>query len=483
MLKSLHIENFKAVRDADDIPLAPVTLIYGPNSGGKSSVIQALLLLKQSMDAGRFTARGSLIDLGSFHSCVWQHDVQKPLRLGVTVRGSRAASSEESEFDASWGGGPETSLWLTFRSRKAEPSEPTRVRLAGCRYRVHSKADEALDVRLEHDPLASQVLDAEPRFRFSGERSRAWLRTQAQQRGLPHAAGDLPEYGVFCRGGLLPHVVARRTAMEVMADAFFRGCAAPDQPPTSLTWSGQPLSLRRAQLAGILDGLRYIGPLRARATRTYSPLDNGADWVGSTGENAPQALLQGLVRSGSKELSKLFAHWLEQLDIPYKFHVRSVGDQVLGDGIRTTLVDQRTKVSVGLTDVGSGVGQVLPLLVQAAFGDAQTLCVEQPELHLHPRAQAALGDVLLESAGLIVGKKEPAQATQWVVETHSETLLLRIKRRIREKKVDPADVSVLYVEPSKSGSSVIHLRLNEDGDFIDDWPRGFFEEAFNEVFP
>jgi hypothetical protein len=297
---------------------------------------------------------------------------------------------------------------------------------------------------------------------------------------LSDAAGELPLYGAFTQRSLLPHHVLPADETRQLMDQMFPSEPWPERPQ----WSQQPLSIYKDQLENVLASIRYIGPLRARPTRAYGALDNGADWVGSTGEYASQALLQGTTRkhSSSKELSLLFAHWVEKLDIPYKFHVRSVGDQVLGDGIRTTLVDQRSKVSVGLTDVGSGVGQVLPLLVQAAFGEAQIMCVEQPELHLHPRAQSALGDVLLESAGLR-GSRSQAKATQWVVETHSETLLLRIKRRIREGEVDPADVCVLYVDPSRSGSVVSRLRLNDHGDFVDDWPRGFFEEAFNEVFP
>ena len=199
--------------------------------------------------------------------------------------------------------------------------------------------------------------------------------------------------------------------------------------------------------------------------------------------------MRGLSTGYGRGCQERLTRWLAWLDIPYKIHVRAVGDQVLGDGIRTTLVDERTKVSVSLADVGSGVGQVLPMLVQAAFGDAQILCVEQPELHLHPRAQAALGDVLLDSVedDELGHEKWPRRtarldSTQWIVETHSETLLLRLKKRIREGRLRPEQICVLYVNPGKGGSRVARLRLNEQGDFVDEWPHGFFEEAFDEVF-
>ena len=79
---------------------------------------------------------------------------------------------------------------------------------------------------------------------------------------------------------------------------------------------------------------------------------------------------------------------------------------------------------------------------------------------------------------------EPGKRKQWIVETHSELLITRIQRRIREGKIKSEDVSVLYVDPDdeySEGSAIVKLRLDENGDFIDHWPHGFFDEAFNEL--
>jgi predicted ATPase len=123
--------------------------------------------------------------------------------------------------------------------------------------------------------------------------------------------------------------------------------------------------------------------------------------------------------------------------------------------------------------VGVGVSQVLPIVAQLALGSNDTVLLEQPELHLHPKAQADLGDLLVESVGL--GK-------QVIAETHSEHLLLRVLRRIRQGTLAPGDVSVLYVDAGDSGSSVQELRLDSRGEFLDEWPNGFFEERIDELF-
>jgi predicted ATPase len=132
-------------------------------------------------------------------------------------------------------------------------------------------------------------------------------------------------------------------------------------------------------------------------------------------------------------------------------------------------------------DVGIGVSQVLPVLVQAYAANHGLIAMEQPEIHLHPALQAELGDVFIESA---LGK----QQNRFVLETHSEHLILRILRRIREsaKQAKPtitaSDVAVLYVEPSPDGAEVYEMEISKDGQIVSQWPGGFFPERMKEMF-
>ncbi len=149
------------------------------------------------------------------------------------------------------------------------------------------------------------------------------------------------------------------------------------------------------------------------------------------------------------------------------------------------LVDKRTKTAVTHRDVGIGISQVLPVLVGAFSAENRLIAVEQPEIHLHPKLQAELGDVFI-SASL------GPQANEFILETHSEHLLLRIMKRMRqtaEKKlpagippVRPEDVMVLFVEPDGGRSIVREMPLNERGELVKAWPGGFFEEGLREVF-
>jgi len=144
------------------------------------------------------------------------------------------------------------------------------------------------------------------------------------------------------------------------------------------------------------------------------------------------------------------------------------------------LYDIQKRTPVSHRDVGIGVSQVLPVLVQAYASRQALIAMEQPEIHLHPALQAELGDVFIESA---LGD----QQNRFVLETHSEHLILRILRRIRESSrrsspaISPDDVCVLYVHPRDTGAQVMEMRISPDGQFLDPWPGGFFPERVREI--
>lgn len=190
--------------------------------------------------------------------------------------------------------------------------------------------------------------------------------------------------------------------------------------------------------------------------------------------------------------------WLTQAAIPYLLDVRKVGaaEGDDADSFAVELVDRRSGIRLSWKDVGFGFSQVLPLIMALATQPQNgTLLVEQPELHLHPRLQAELADLVVESVHLRTDADldKPRQPTV-IMETHSEHLLLRLMRRMRETaqgrvpegkpSLTPAEVSIIYVHPMEdgSGSIPIVIDLDKEGNLLTAWPNGFFEEGFNERF-
>ena len=160
---------------------------------------------------------------------------------------------------------------------------------------------------------------------------------------------------------------------------------------------------------------------------------------------------------------------LERLEIPHILRLRPSADD---SDLDVWFEDRRSGAVVRPHGVGSGVAQVVPVIAATEFcRDTTLLTIEQPELHLHPRLQANLGEYFVAARG-----------PQLIVETHSELLILRVLRMIREGTADPSMVAVHYVGNTSEGPQITQMRIGSDGEFIDEWPAGFFEERLDELF-
>jgi hypothetical protein len=161
-----------------------------------------------------------------------------------------------------------------------------------------------------------------------------------------------------------------------------------------------------------------------------------------------------------------------------------------------TFKDLKRNINLSNRDLGLGVSQVLPILVAASSLNGTQIIIEQPELHLHPKAQCELADIFIENCH----KSRKSTGIDWglppnhfIIETHSEHLLLRIMKRMRQTAegilskddrlaLTPDDVCLLYVDNDGESTYLQELRLSYKGTLLDHWPHGFFEEGYKERF-
>ncbi len=264
----------------------------------------------------------------------------------------------------------------------------------------------------------------------------------------------------------------------------------------------------------ILSDLRYLGPLRDSLDdiENNTDTDLSSSWASGIGawnylKQASEVELQNVNSWLGKDLGLNFGFYLKQ-DKHRRINnalaediVEKIGGSVEGKSEeeikkevwslinqfpvepKIYIIPDEMEIELMPKDVGTGVAQVMPVIVTAILNNS-CLAIEQPELHLHPRLQAELGDLFAESATL--------NDNTLLLETHSEHLILRILRRIREKndgelpehlpEFGPDDLSVYYIEQSETGTKATRLRVDETGEFIDEWPNGFFEERAEELF-
>jgi predicted ATPase len=438
MLKTLHIENFKSWPTAD-LAFGKVTGLFGPNSSGKSSLTQFLLLLKQTMEATdrgvALDLNGRYVNLGTFRDMIFAHDESRSLAW-------RLSFDQEAElvirlFGPDDSDKPVRGKSLDMAGTVREGGRPGRMISAALEYAFGGMA---FRLRPKEGSETHFDLIAEPTdgFRFIRNPGRAWR--------LP---GPLWSY------------------------------AFPDQARTYFQNASFLADLENAYEEQ-MDGLYYLGPLREYPSRDYLWSRSRPEGVGVKGGEAVSAILamtadnktQNL-RRGTKHrpFQEIIAYWLKELGIIHDFRVEEIAEG--SNRWQARLVTRKGATQVLLTDVGFGVSQVLPVVTLLQYVPrGSTVILEQPEIHLHPSAQANLADVIINAA--------VHRGVQVIVESHSEHLLLRLQRRIAEEQIRSGDVALYFCDITDRGSVAERLQLDLFGK-VENWPMNFMGDAFGEA--
>lgn len=443
MLTELHIKNFKAWMDTRPIRLAPLTVIFGANSSGKSSLGHLLLALKQTVQlADRKRAlhlgdENSLIDLGTFADCLYAHDLKQALEFSLRWRLPSVLTVKNALDAKQLYRGNELRLSSTLRADKTEQPQT-----AAFKYELFDGENEVLSVT--HARGASQAkLECSP-----------LKLVRAVGRGWPV---EPPEK--FYR-------FSDRTLLRYQNADFLADFA---------------LQTERA-----LDQLYFLGPLRQPPRRTYQWSGDTLPDVGAQGQYAIPALLAATAqerklnrghRQRVQRFDEFIARWLADLGIIDSFTVRAVAK---GRKEYEVLVKTHPKSpEVRLTDVGFGVSQVLPALVQAFYAPhGSTVWMEQPEIHLHPMAQSNLADVFVSAVKSY--EDSVPRNMQLIIETHSEHFLTRLQRHVAEQLIDADDVAIYFVNRKGAAVEMEALRLNMFGE-IENWPENFFGDEMGDI--
>jgi AAA ATPase domain/Protein of unknown function (DUF3696) len=418
MITRLRAENFKSWENTGDLRLGRLTGLFGTNSSGKTSILQILPMLKQtaeSPDRNRVLDTGSQespIYLGTFPDLIYKHLDNVPLNLSFDWTVPTRTSFEVREpYDQLFG-----TAKMSFRlSIVWEAERPTvdyfEYMFAGQHVGVRRIPGPETKYKVIHegDQLARIVLTG-PKF----------LKSLIKCYGFPSEA-----LGYFRNPSFLPSL------QEAFENLFAK--------------------------------VHYLGPIRPYPLRVYewggeSPVDAGWD-----GDQAISALL-------ASETATQAAEWLKNMGLIDSFRVHPVGESRTIYQCHVTVSPSATEVL--LPDVGFGVSQIVPVLVNCAMLPADsTLLLEQPEIHLHPFAQAALADALIDAI--------KRRHIQIILESHSEHLLRRIQRRIAEEQFAEEDTALYFCHLEDGTSKAQELHLDEYGN-ISNWPKDFFGDEMGE---
>lgn len=569
MLTGLRLGNFKAFADTQYIPIRPLTLIFGANSAGKSSLIHSLLLACHASETGeldihRTRVGGESVDLGGFRQYIHRRNYGRSVEYSIEIDiaqlrgrlaeiltpGRRVTITVTIGIQLDDKGIPKANALPEVQTYEIAVDGPSLLRMS-------RRPEGALQLdRLEqHHPILQLLIQAILETTTTTESIRA-----SDLDGINRAITDFVPHMSARIDGLFPlgilHFGSREQSVEgkVVPKRATQSALFEEELTVSPFGTEEPMLFpvsqgrREEDLANairfflprtideLIRGLRevvvnefarlqYLGPLRSYPPRHVAfAQHHDQNWFAGGGYawdevrknsqvreavnawlNAPDRLqtryslaIRELV--GADDIQTPLSDMLEKAAelvneegvipifddpesaaIAFVTRVSSELDKIN----ELILMDNRTRTQVSHRDVGIGISQVLPVLVTAYASRNKILAMEQPEIHLHPALQAELGDVFIESA---LGERRNTM----ILETHSEHLMLRILRRIRETTanelpsnsmpIKPEDVAVLFVDATSNGSQVIEIPILPEGEFARQWPQGFFDDRAKELF-
>jgi predicted ATPase len=431
---SLYLENFKGFAKKEEkgentIKIRPITLIYGPNSYGKSSILQSLLLLNQTVKEGKdfnninLLANGDTVKLGEFKYLINKNDTNKELQIEISLPFNHY-------FDK------------TKDNQKQDTSILAKLFFAYC-FSLHN--GQVILSRVDISAILIDYYDINNTIETQKKLIYTLKPVNPEKNNtfkiIRHFDNDKE---IFLGDDF--------QKQEVEKISFFRFEEFLSEEPFK-------------QVEGIFNNLIYVSSFRTQPERYFVPENNRRVYVGKNGEYTAEIL------GYDEKVSQYVDEWLKKI-AGYNLVINK--DNVVNS---VNLDDDKTKVkNINLLDLGSGIAQVLPIVTQAFKSENETILIEEPEIHLHPRAQAELGEMFAAAA--------KSKNNAFIIETHSENLLLRLERLIRQGELSKEDVSVIYVDKNENGSYCIPLILDDEGDItnINEIPDGFFEEGFDELF-
>lgn len=438
MLTRLEFTNFKSWPKVD-LACGSITGLFGTNSSGKTSILQFLLLLKQTKEATdravSLELNGPYVELGTIKDAIHQHNESLGIDLSVSFRldqSLKIANPSEAKSSAPLVEGDEMTL---SASMVIDKRAPLMNRLS---YRL---ADQEFSIT--QSKRRDRGYDLSPRGEGTGFR---FVRTLGRQWPVP---GPI------------------------------KGYAFPDQARTYFQNAGF-LSDLETTYEKAIDSIFYLGPLREFPKRDYLWARSRPTDVGQRGEKAIDAILAATEanielnlrpRTKLRPFQAMVAYWLKELGLIDSFKVSEIAEG--SNRWQAKVVTRAGGSEVLLTDVGFGVSQVLPVITLLLYvPEGSTVILEQPEIHLHPLAQASLADVIIYAAN--------HRKVQVILESHSEHLLLRLQRRIAEHLLRSEDVRLYFCDTMSGKSVLTTLDIDLLGE-IRNWPQYFFGDSFGET--
>lgn len=479
MLEKLHLENFKAFKCLDKLDIKPITILCGTNSCGKSSILQSILLTKQTIETRQLgqtlLLNGRFTHLGMFENIIFEKNPQNEVVLEFSCFWKKDTIIERSDD-------PRLILPIRFLLRSAFPEKYLKIDAAKYlfNYRITLKLGNRRSPRTHLKPVLVNALELSAEIQLPNNET-----VDGPHISLKNIKRD--QYSITW---------SNISSQENKSGQGITKVTFANLMPNWLTFSvpGERATRRFSMdiwvFSGFLDHTfatyRYIGPLREEPSRRYIYEDEVIE-IGLKGENAAYICLTDYDKKigdcylfdddnnsfykapATIKLGEALTNWLETMSI--NGFVPEPSNEIVYLNLKSA---SSKNTLVNIADVGFGVSQVLPILLEGLrMPKGHTLVLEQPEIHLHPKLQMQMADYLIS---LALSKKRV------IVETHSDHIVNRLVRRIVEDTQYNYNelISIYFITPTSKGSKCEKVNIDPEKGIIN-WPEEFFDQTANEL--
>jgi len=436
MINKLTLSSFKAFF-FETIEIKPITVLLGPNNSGKSSILSSFRLLTQTIESYDtkvpLLLNGVLGDFGTYKDIIFNNIIQRHMGL-------------EIEFDNVY---PESS-YVKFKKFSISVKY---------RYRRNRREIILNNITIKTD--GRPIIETS----YSGDSEKHLVTTINNNIIPPSVRSSLSR--MIRIQNFLPYIYYGLLD-DKQYNSIYKsiGIQKLEFEKTSHLLS----SINRYLHYGFRQ-VEYIGAMRLAPSRTYLFTGEKRVRIGASGEYATNILAMDTSIGGSKKykIREKVIEWLHKAGIASDLKIVPISDRHFEIRIQHPI----TKEFQNYADVGYGHSQIIPVLVGGYnLESGSTYLIEQPEIHLHPKAQSELGDFLLDLY---------RNDVQSIVETHSEHLVIRLQQYIAQGLIPPDKILFYYVYAKNERKKIHPLRVDENGYFIDEWPEGFFTEKLEEA--
>ncbi|WP_027938709.1 DUF3696 domain-containing protein [Anaeroarcus burkinensis] len=474
MIEKISFENYKSFKELKELNFKPITVLCGANSCGKSSIIQSLLLLKQTIECQRpnqfLLLNGRFVHLGAFDNIIYQKNPGEKLTFDFTFKLNKE--------DAARGRFP---YFFFFRSEFAKKDDKDIIDII-LNLKIVTKSEESSQM-VKPIKVCKWILTTKIKT-SKGMKAGPFIKLVLE---------DDEKYRLFFKISDKKNVNESCEKTGVIVKAKFANLfpvkikeikSKSTDPSDFANLELERVLLLRA-LSGIMENilstLTYIGPLREEPSRRYIYEDEVVE-VGVKGENAAYIYLSeqstnianhyfyeadsdGFIKENNILLSDAVRKWLNLMNIE-EFNPEPQNEIIY---LNLNAGDEK-HTRVNIADVGFGVSQIFPIVLQGLrMPVGNTLILEQPEIHLHPKVQMQMADFFIGLA--MSGKKV-------IIETHSDHVINRLVRRMVEDVEGKLKdlIGVYFVQQSKDGSTYEAVEIDDQKGIVN-WPDGFFDQA------